>query len=479
MKFLIFAWLIFMPALSGADFQTVLIKALNNETLNADESRTLTKLVLRKHDQMLQLIEKGLPGKAGEKAKALLPVLTAPASEDKGANRLGAAVGWFIEYQGNDMTSFPLVTEVKRDSPAAKAKLTAGDVISKIAGESLHHHQSRNHLIHLLMIWPEDTPMKMEVRFSKKWNEVKYHANRRKKRNFMRKAFLLGAGLGTRLRPMTNTLPKPLIPFANRPLMTHVLDHCIAAGINDFAINTHHLHEEWDKTFPDGTYRGAKLTFFHEPELLETGGGIKNIADWIGQDPVLVYNGDIITDLPIERLITGHMASNNVATLAVQDHGPSIHITVEGHQVTDIRGKVHGKEDTHQFTGIYCIDPEILDLIPPDEKISVIPAFIELIRRGELGAYHVKGTPRWLDLGTRASYLEASAAITPEIHENAEVSGEVTGTWVGSNSVVEKGAVVTNSILWPGARVLADARLTNCIVHSTSPVSGVHADADL
>ena len=79
----------------------------------------------------------------------------------------------------------------------------------------------------------------------------------------MRKAFLLGAGLGTRLKPLTDSLPKPLIPYANRPLITHVMDHCIAAGITDFAINTHHLAEAWHAAFPDGTYRGASLTFFH------------------------------------------------------------------------------------------------------------------------------------------------------------------------------------------------------------------------
>ncbi len=297
----------------------------------------------------------------------------------------------------------------------------------------------------------------------------------------MRKAFLLGAGLGTRLQPLTHTLPKPLIPFANRPLMTHVLDHCIAAGISDFAINTHHLHEAWHQAFPEGSYRGAKLTFFHEPILLETGGGIKNIAEWINGDPILVYNGDIITDLPIDRLMTGHMASNNVATLATQDHGPALHLAIEGHRITDIRGLVNGQEGQHQFTGIYCIDAEILDLIPADEKISVIPAFLELIKRGQLGAYHVKGTPQWLDLGTRESYLEASFSMTPEVHAEADIapSAQITNSWIGPGCTVEDGAHIQDSILWAGSSVLRDAQLTNCIVHSTSPVTGVHQDADL
>ena len=297
----------------------------------------------------------------------------------------------------------------------------------------------------------------------------------------MRKAFLLGAGLGTRLQPLTETLPKPLNPFANRPLITHALDHCLQAGITDFAINTHHLHETWDRFFPNGKYRDANLTFFHEPELLETGGGIKNIADWIKDDPVLVYNGDIITDFPIDRLMTGHMASNNTATLAVQNHGPDLRITVDGHRVTDVRGLIHQQQGTHQFTGIYVIDPEILEIIPPNEKISIIPAFVELIKQGELGAYHVKGHPKWLDLGTRETYLEASLAIHPKVSREARISetANIQNSWVAQNAIVESGAVIKNSILWPGTHVLQDAELTNCIVHSNSPTSGVHKSADL
>ncbi|MBT4799258.1 MAG: NTP transferase domain-containing protein [Verrucomicrobia bacterium] len=297
----------------------------------------------------------------------------------------------------------------------------------------------------------------------------------------MRKAFLLGAGLGTRLQPLTETLPKPLIPFANRPLITHALDHCLQAGITDFAINTHHLHETWDRFFPNGKYRDANLTFFHEPELLETGGGIKNITDWIKDDPVLVYNGDIITDFPIDRLMTGHMASNNTATLAVQNHGPDLRITVDGHRVTDVRGLIHQQQGTHQFMGIYVIDPEILELIPPNEKISIIPAFVELIKQGELGAYHVKGHPKWLDLGTRETYLKASLAIPPKVSREARISetANIQNSWVAQNAIVESGSIIKDSILWPDTHVLQDAELTNCIVHSNSPTSGLHKSADL
>lgn len=296
----------------------------------------------------------------------------------------------------------------------------------------------------------------------------------------MRKAFLLGAGLGTRLQPLTSTLPKPLIPVENRPLVTHVMDRLIDAGIIDIAINTHHLPEAWTAAFPDHQYRGATLSFFYEPILLETGGGIKNIAKWIGKDSFLIYNGDILTDLPIDKLMTGHMMSNNVATLAVRADGPEKRLTVEGRKITDIRSEVAGLPSTHQFTGIYCADPEILDLIPADEKIAIIPTLQDLVRSGEIGAYEVKSCA-WLDLGNRESYLEAAfqnpAQISPSaiVHPDARVEN----SWIGDHAVIEAGATVKNSILWAHTHVSRDAELTNCIVHSNSPSSGVHHDADL
>ena len=307
----------------------------------------------------------------------------------------------------------------------------------------------------------------------------------------MRKAFLLGAGLGTRLRPLTNSLPKPLIPVFHRPLIAYALDHCLAAGIEEFAINTHHLPDAWERAFPEGHYRGAPLTFFHEPDLLETGGGIKNIADWIGDDPILIYNGDILTDCAIGRLISALENSSDVATLATRSTGPSPHLAVAGDRVVDIR-KLRGlAEGTMQFTGLYCITPEILDLIPPAEKVSVIPAFLQLAEAGRLGHCPLD-EGEWLDLGTREAYLAAHGLLPganrpemlasqhpahPEalIDEDAKISNSI----VGPGALVPAGAEVDGSILWPGATVAAGAQLTNCIVHSSNPASGQHQDADL
>src|SRR5260221_425111 len=122
----------------------------------------------------------------------------------------------------------------------------------------------------------------------------------------MNKAFVLGAGLGTRLRPLTDQLPKPLIPVFHKPLICYAFDHLLASGVREFIVNTHHLPEKYADAFPDSIYKGTPVTFRHEPVLLETAGGIANIADLVRDESFLVYNGDILTDLPLAPLINEH-----------------------------------------------------------------------------------------------------------------------------------------------------------------------------
>ncbi len=303
----------------------------------------------------------------------------------------------------------------------------------------------------------------------------------------MRKAFLLGAGLGTRLRPMTDLLPKPLIPVFHRPLITHALDHCLAAGLSDFAINTHHLPQTWPAAFPSGRYRDAPLSFFHEHLLLETGGGIKNIEPWISGEALLVYNGDILTDLPLAVLLATHAASGNKATLALRSSGPNCNIAVEGDRVVDLRHARGIHPGTHQFTGIYCIEPDILPLIPPGEKISVVPALLEFAASGSLGAC-VLDDGYWLDLGTREAYLAAHGLLPPTpgpagtpLHPDASIhpSASIINSIVGPGCHIGPYAQILNSLLWPNTTVEANAQLTDCILYSPTPASATHHNTDL
>lgn len=293
------------------------------------------------------------------------------------------------------------------------------------------------------------------------------------------KAFILGAGLGTRLRPLTNIVPKPLVPLFHRPLAAWTLDACRRAGIQQFAINTHHLPGGWQEFAAD-----ENVTLFHEPVLLETGGGLKNIASWIGRDPLLVHNGDIFSTLPLEQLIAAHRASGLPVTLALRSGGPSPHIAIDPSttRVLDIREKLGRAPGTHTFSGIYCIQPEFLDLIPSGEIVSVIPAFLELASAGKLGAI-VLDEGVWLDLGDRDSYLRAhrELGLAPAIHPEAEIGAGavIENSAVGAGAVIGSGATIRDSVVWPGATVAPDAELERCIVYSPTAAHGRHQDADL
>lgn len=295
----------------------------------------------------------------------------------------------------------------------------------------------------------------------------------------VKNAFILGAGLGNRLRPLTERLPKPLVPLFHRPLAEWAMEACAKAGISRFAVNTHHLAAAWD-----GFGSGDDLTLFNEPILLETGGGLKNIEGWMGGDAVLVHNGDIFSTLPLKKLIAAHEASGLPVTLAVRSEGVAKHIALDASsaRVSDIRNSLGRGEGTHTFTGIYCVNPAFLELIPAGEKISVIPAFLELAESGRLGAI-VLDEGVWLDLGDRESYLLAhrELGLGPAIHPLALIAegATVERSVVGPGAIVEKGAIVRDSVLWPDSKVAEGAILERCIVFSSVPATGFLQDVDI
>src|SRR6266478_4596104 len=139
--------------------------------------------------------------------------------------------------------------------------------------------------------------------------------------NTITQAFVLAAGLGTRLRPLTEDFPKPLIPIFQKPLITFALDHLINLGVERFVINTHKQAELFESFFCDDEYEGHSVTLVHEADLLETGGGIKNVESYLGSDPFLTYSGDILTDINLQPLIDEHFRHGNDVTLALRETG--------------------------------------------------------------------------------------------------------------------------------------------------------------
>ena len=323
----------------------------------------------------------------------------------------------------------------------------------------------------------------------------------------IKKAFVLAAGLGTRLRPLTDQLPKPLIPVGRKPLITFAFDHLIAdAGVKEFIVNTHHRAEAFPGFFPDGRYRGRPMHFRHEPVLLDTGGGIRNIADLLGPSPetLLIYNGDILTDLPIAPAIAHHRASGNEVTLVLRtkDGPKTLAWDPASGRVLDIRNRLGtGRPDAYSFACIYLVEPAFLARIPAGEVISVIPIFLDMIRQGaRLGGVLIDGGD-WRDLGTRGEYLRvhrdlraqmAAEELFPRygapdpgwrdwidpaavIAPGARVLG---ASAVGAGARVGTGAVIEDTILWPGAEIASGSTLKNCIVRMSQQAGGQVADRD-
>ena len=314
---------------------------------------------------------------------------------------------------------------------------------------------------------------------------------------------MLGAGLGERLRPLTDQLPKPLVPVYHRPLITYAFDHLAAdLGVSDFVVNTFHLPEEYERAFPLGVYNGHSVTFRKDaPVRLETAGGLANVRDLLeGSDTFAVYNGDILTDLPLQPLLREHQRGGHLVTLALRSQGPALHIALDAQRgvVTDIRNKLGtGQEGTHLFTGIYLVEQEFFDWLTPGQPESVIPIFLKLIQAGhKLGAV-VIDDGHWWDLGSREAYLHAHAALAADgtdfpryasdaqrqsIHAQASVSTGATlrgVNVVGPSASVSPGAEITDCILWPHAIVSESARLERCIVRSDQTATGTQVDADI
>lgn len=279
----------------------------------------------------------------------------------------------------------------------------------------------------------------------------------------IRKAFLPGAGLGTRLRPLTCLLPKPLIPFYHEPLIFHSLRRCQAAGIEEVMINTHYLPDAWESFFPRHEWNGMRVFFSYEPELLDTGGGIKNVEDWIAGEPLLVCNADNLTDFPLEKLIAAHTNSQSKATLVLRENGYNTNVAFdpESGLVRDMRYRLGIHRGNCQFTGMYCLSPEIIASIPREKIISIVETLLRGIPREEVrGIIYNEGY--WLDLGTVENYIEAHLN-TPglKIHPDAVISPEATldsHTVVGPGAQVEKDSVLSQCIVWPGVKIQAGTK---------------------
>ncbi|WP_369216946.1 sugar phosphate nucleotidyltransferase [Streptomyces flavofungini] len=331
----------------------------------------------------------------------------------------------------------------------------------------------------------------------------------------MTEAILLVGGKGTRLRPLTVHTPKPMVPAAGVPFLTHQLARARAAGVEHIVLATSYLAEVFEPYFGDGSALGLHIEYVTETEPLGTGGAIRNVASRLrsGPDePVLIFNGDILTGLDIRALVATHETSGADVSLhltRVDDpRAYGLVPTDRTGRVTAFLEKPQTPEEivTDQINaGAYVFRRSVIDTIPTGRPVSVErETFPDLLSTGA----HLQGmvdSTYWLDLGTPQAFVRGSADLvlgrapspavpgrcgehlvlpSASVAPDAKLTGgtvigadarigegaRIAGSAVLAGAVVEPGAVITDSLIGAGARIGARSVLAGAVIGDAATV---------
>ena len=318
------------------------------------------------------------------------------------------------------------------------------------------------------------------------------------------KAMLLAAGLGTRLRPLTYEVAKPMVPVLGRPVMDHILRLMARHGFDDVIANLHYHPEQIEGRFGDGSEWGVSLSYSHEPELLGTAGGVRNARDHFGDETFLIISGDALTDIDLGTLWEAHRAKGGIVTLSLKrgDDPSQIGVVITGED-----GRIQGfqeKPDPAEALsdlgncGIYVMEPEIFDYFPDrpfvDWALDVFPALLEQ----DVAFYGHEIDDYWNDIGNMKEFRQGnfdaltgavrldfdSSRLNPagvegiedppvyigegcEISPGARLMGPIV---MGDRCTVGEGAAIRDSVLWPGTEVAPHEVLIGAVA-ATGPLA--------
>lgn len=293
---------------------------------------------------------------------------------------------------------------------------------------------------------------------------------------FGMKGMILAAGFGMRLEPLTSYLPKPLVPVGNRAVIDRTIHYLKANNIQKIVVNAHHHAEKLKAHLDREDPYSLKVQVRVEPEILGTGGGIRNTLDFWDDNPFVVINGDILTDIDLTRAYEAHVASGSRVTLILHDHAPFNQVRVD--KAMNIReisvGPGPGKL---AFTGIHIIDPAVLCRIPGGVFFDILECYHSLINEGGRIKGYLSAGHYWRDMGSFNHYLLANReAAGPErflVGTGCRVSSTAElRDWavIGDGSVLGERAEVARSVLWRGVRVHPGVRVVDSVVTSQKEV---------
>ncbi|BET65282.1 nucleotidyltransferase family protein [Opitutales bacterium ASA1] len=226
------------------------------------------------------------------------------------------------------------------------------------------------------------------------------------------KAMLLAAGMGTRLRPLTDTRPKALVEIDGEPLLAIALRRLAQAGVREVVINLHHFGEQIEAWVAEHGAFGIRVAFSRETELLDTGGGLKQAA-WFFDDgkPFLVHNVDVLSDIDLAEMVRSHEASGALATLAAMPRPTARPLLFD--EAGRLCGRVHASGERLVvpvdapltrlgFCGIHVLSPEVFEHLHEVGRFSIVDAYLRLAVAGQrIRAFRVDGA-RWRDAGRPA-----------------------------------------------------------------------------
>lgn len=313
-------------------------------------------------------------------------------------------------------------------------------------------------------------------------------------------ALILAGGKGTRLRPLTAHIPKPIVPICNRPFLLYQIDMLRRAGVTDIALCLSYQPSKIEHLLGDGSEFGVRLRYTVEPQAMGTAGAYKFAAALI-TEPTIVFNGDILTDLDLKAVIREHQDRAAAATVVLQNvPDPRAYGLVETEDDGRVRcfrekPKTPAEITTNNINaGTYILEPHILDYIPAGQVYSFeYNLFPSLLEKGERFYAHIPKRTYWLDIGTPERYAQAHYDLlnnniarihvanrqdASEIAPTAEVDahslvGEgctikagasIINSTLGPNCFVEERACIKDSVIWGHTRISANATVEGALV---------------
>jgi len=315
-------------------------------------------------------------------------------------------------------------------------------------------------------------------------------------------AILLVGGFGTRLQPLTFRTPKPMLPVAGIPFTEHQIAKARAAGITEIVLATSYLAEIFEPHFGDGERFGIKISYAVEKSALGTGGAIANAAQLMSADgPIVIFNGDVLSSHDLHAQMDLHLVGDADVTLHLTEVGDARAfgvVEMEGSRILSFNEKMENPPTNIINAGCYIFNRAVIDSIPRDRAVSVEREIFPALLTGGSRVLGYLDSSYWLDIGTPAALLQATAdlisgaaqsfAFSKLIEQGlyAQLSGSLIardaeiaptahikeGSFIAPHARIESGATVVGSIIGEGSRVGPDAQLVHTFVAPNCEIPG-------